>query len=131
MFLGIRYVVLDRPMSKFVTSSNISSSLLSWIQDMPNGDESFYSTLATLDIHSDVLSQNLTKDTLFGRVRLGFFRWNTRSNSLTSSVLQCPRLIFWSDKQCFGKIIRDVCHFGLKDVERSSQSLTIILTYTE
>jgi len=47
---GTRYVVLSRRDAEFMVKSAASVELFNWLALMANGDESFFSTLATLKV---------------------------------------------------------------------------------
>ena len=50
---GTRYVILKRDFAEFVTKNAVAIQMFNWISDMLSGDESFFSTLITVQISSN------------------------------------------------------------------------------
>jgi hypothetical protein len=66
---GSRYVVLKRDLAQFVVKHPISIKYFQWLADMTNGDESFFSTLATIRVDEDgTITQDVHKNTDQGQV---------------------------------------------------------------
>ena len=61
---GNRYVVLKRDLAEFFTKHPISIKFYNWITDMKIADESFYSTLVTVNVTKNgKIIQDLNTDT--------------------------------------------------------------------
>jgi hypothetical protein len=61
--------VLKRDLAQFVVKHPISIKYFQWLADMTNGDESFFSTLATLRVDEDgTITQDVHKNTDQGQV---------------------------------------------------------------
>ena len=67
---GTRYVVLKRDFADFIANHPISMQFYNWITDMPSGDESYFSTLATFqNLDNGTIIQDLKKNTTQGQER--------------------------------------------------------------
>ena len=65
---GTRYVLMTRDFAQFVANNPISMKFYNWITDMPSGDESYFSTLATLEtLGNGTVIQDLNKNTTSGQ----------------------------------------------------------------
>ena len=66
---GSKNVALTRNFSEFVINGPVPLILYNWMFDMPIPDESFYSTLATLNFHDNgTFTQDVNKNTTYGMV---------------------------------------------------------------
>ena len=66
---GTRYVILKRDFAEFIANHPISIKYYNWITDMMSGDESFFSTLATIKVLSNgTILQDLNTNTTQGQV---------------------------------------------------------------
>ena len=66
---GTRYVILKRDFAEFIANHPISIKYYNWITDMMSGDESFFSTLATIKVLGNgTILQDLKTNTTQGQV---------------------------------------------------------------
>jgi hypothetical protein len=66
---GSRYVALRRDFVDFILNNDFVKVFYDWIVDMNTADESFCSTLATLNVtEKGEVIQDLTKNTTHGQV---------------------------------------------------------------
>ena len=71
---GNRYVVLKRDLAEFLTKHPISIKFYNWITDMKIADESFYSTLVTVNVTKNgKIIQDLNTDTFNRQASKVFF----------------------------------------------------------
>ena len=66
---GTRYVTLKRDFAEFIANDPVSIKHYNWVTDMNSGDESFFSTLATIKVLSNgTILQDLNTNTTQGQV---------------------------------------------------------------
>ena len=133
---GALLVLLKRDFAQFAATDKFAIDLYNWMQDMSVPDESFFSTLSSVRIGPEnTVTQEIPKPTgvMEGKeVRhKSVLKPKIKRNDLVlyKSVIyfvisklffsfQCVRATFWYDNNCRGKLIRAVCNFGVKDIDR-------------
>ena len=92
---GTRYVTLKRDFAEFIANDPVSIKHYNWVNDMMSGDESFFSTLATIKVlENGTILQDLNTNTTQGQVStevsMRIVKFALRSfPDIQTSLVQC------------------------------------------
>ena len=121
LFKGIRNVILSFEDANFLLNHKIARALLHWISQGLFTEEHFYSTAIRFKKDRDdpyYMTQNLSAQ-IIGNNSGGV----TFTNGNTLHGI-CPRFTKWGCVDCFGKCIRKICNFNIKDLDKINDNST-------